>query len=282
MKSTSYLLFIILTILAFFKITPVYAFHSEVFPEAISPGDAFIMKVTDAKSSRPPVAYLKGNRFYFSKSGEDCFIAIGAVGVQTQPGNYTIAIKLGKKKEYVKLTVKSTRFPKKSITVDESQVSLSPEDLKRAKKEEARLKSVFQIMDERLWEGSFIIPIKNEISTVFGTKRIFNGKRVSIHKGIDIRGEDGERVKASNNGKVVLTENMFFGGNTVIIDHGQGIYSIYMHLSGFNVKTGDLVSRGDIIGFVGSSGRATGPHLHFGIKVAGISVNPLSIVELRL
>jgi len=99
---------------------------------------------------------------------------------------------------------------------------------------------------------------------------------------VDIRGKEGDRVAASNRGRVVLAEELFFGGNTVILDHGQGIFTIYMHLSSFNVKPDDLVSTGDVIGSVGSSGRSSGPHLHFGVKVLGISVNPVSFAKLRL
>ena len=89
-------------------------------------------------------------------------------------------------------------------------------------------------------------------------------------------------MKASNSGSVVLAEDLFFGGNTVVLDHGLGIYTVYMHLSGFNVTPGLRVSKGDIIGFVGSSGRASGPHLHFGVKIFEINVNPASFLKLRL
>jgi murein DD-endopeptidase MepM/ murein hydrolase activator NlpD len=133
-----------------------------------------------------------------------------------------------------------------------------------------------------MWEGKFIAPLENEISTVFGTKRVMNEKWTSVHRGMDIRGKEGEQVRASNSGKVVLSEELFYGGNTLVLDHGQGIFSVYMHLSGFNVKSGDIVSKGDAIGLVGSSGRSTGPHLHFGVKVVGINVNPVSLMKLEL
>jgi len=152
----------------------------------------------------------------------------------------------------------------------------------RAKREDKRLKSICQIVSERLWEGKFILPLENDISTVFGTKRIINQKMISIHRGVDLKGQEGEEVKASNSGRAVLAEELFFGGNTIILDHGQGIYTIYMHLSKFNVKPEDIILKGDIIGFVGSSGRSTGPHLHFGVKVMDINTNPVSLAKLNL
>jgi len=149
-------------------------------------------------------------------------------------------------------------------------------------KENKKLKDIRQNVSERMWEGKFMPPLENEISTVFGTKRVMNEKWTSVHRGMDIRGKEGEQVRASNSGKVVLSEELFYGGNTLVLDHGRGIFSIYMHLSGFNVKSGDIVSKGDAIGLVGSSGRSTGPHLHFGVKVAGINVNPVSLMKLEL
>ena len=109
-----------------------------------------------------------------------------------------------------------------------------------------------------------------------------NGKWVSIHRGVDMKGKTGEEIKASNRGKVVLNEDLFFGGRTIILDHGQGVFTIYMHLSEALVKPEDMVSKGAVIGLVGSSGRATGPHLHFGVKVMDLSVNPVSLIKLKL
>jgi murein DD-endopeptidase MepM/ murein hydrolase activator NlpD len=104
----------------------------------------------------------------------------------------------------------------------------------------------------------------------------------SVHRGVDIKGAEGDKVRASNNGKVVLAQGLFFGGNTIVLDHGQGIHTVYMHLSQMNVRFGDSVSKGDVIGLVGSTGRSTGPHLHFGVKISNVSVSPPSILKLDL
>jgi len=266
-----------------FESTPVNAFHAEVLPHEINQGNAFIIKVTDVPASTPPpVADLSSKRLYFSRCGDACFIALGAIEMKTKPGTYTMNIFVGKQKKTLKLTINPTDFPTLNLTLPDDKVFLSPENLKRVKKEDKKLQSLFQIVSEKLWDGRFILPLVNDFSTVFGTKRIMNKKRESVHRGLDIRGKMGEKVTASNHGRVVLAEELFFGGNTVIIDHGQGIYTIYMHLSEINVQPGNTISKGDTVGFVGASGRATGPHLHFGVKVLNVNTNPVSIIELNL
>jgi len=259
-----------------------HAFQAEVLPFEIGSGEAFIIKVTSTKNSKLPIASLNGKQFYFSSCAEGCFIAIGAIGIETKPGVYTIMLRVGKEKKNLRLVVKHISYPTLSLTLPEDKVFLSTENLRRAKKEDKKLKSICQIVSDRFWEGSFILPLENDIATAYGTKRIINKKMISVHKGVDIKGQDGLEAKASNNGKIVLAEELFFGGNTIIIDHGKGIYTIYMHLSKFNVKPQGIVSKGDIIGLVGSSGRSSGPHLHFGVKVMNMNINPVSLIKLSL
>lgn len=268
-------------LLVFFMPACAYSFQAEVLPSEIHPGDAFVIQVKGA-AHKLPSASFKRKQLYFSSYGQDCFLAFGAVDIRTKPGIYTIKLKVGEKKTNLKFVVKHTTFPTIKLTLPEEKVFLSPENLERVKEERKKLKSIWKTVSDKLWEGRFSIPLGNDISTGFGTKRIINKEKISIHRGVDIRGAKGETIKASNNGRVVLTEELFFGGNTVILDHGQGIYTIYMHLSKFNVKPEDIVTNGDIIGFVGSSGRATGPHLHFGVKVMDISTNPVSFMKLDL
>lgn len=274
--------FFVTVLIIFLVCTRAFAFHAEILPSEISPGDAFIVKLTGLETKELPSAVLNNRQFYFSSCGSECFYAIGSVDADTEPGTYYIQLHSGETKKNLSLTVKSAVFPVIELTLPEEKVFLSPEDQKKADGEAEKLNSIWQIASERLWQGNFIMPVENIISTMFGTTRIINKKKVSLHRGLDIKGKEGEAVKASNRGRVVLAEELFFGGNTIILDHGQGIYTIYMHLSKFSVKPGYVVSRGEIIGSVGSSGRASGPHLHFGIKVLNISTNPISVVKLNL
>ncbi len=267
-------------------IVPAFSFakpiHAEISPKKISPGDAFIIRVTGVKNGLPLSASFGKAEISFSNCGEGRYLAIWAVDIQTKPKAYNVNVKAGKKKIKLKLFVKRTKFSELHLSLPDEKVFPSPDDLDRVEKENKKLKDIRQNVSERMWEGKFMPPLENEISTVFGTKRIMNKKWISVHRGTDIRGKEGENVKASNSGKVVLSEELFYGGNTLVLDHGQRIFSIYMHLSGFNVKSGDIVSKGDAIGLVGSSGRSTGPHLHFGVKVAGINVNPSSLIKLQI
>jgi len=256
--------------------------HAEISPKKISPGDAFIIRVTGVENGLPVSASFGKTEIPFGNCGEGCYLAVWAVDIQTKPKVYKVNVTAGKKKIKLKLLVKKSKFPELHLSLPDEKVFPSPEDLERIENENKKLKDIWQNASEKLWEGKFMLPLENEISTVFGTKRVMNEKWTSVHRGMDIRGKEGEQVRASNSGKVVLSEELFYGGNTLVLDHGLGIFSIYMHLSGFKVKSGDIVSKGDAIGLVGSSGRSTGPHLHFGVKVAGINVNPVSLTKLPL
>ena len=260
----------------------VFAFHVELSPDVIRPGDPFVVKVTGADYGYVPTASLKKKTFPFSRYGDDGFVGIGAVDVATKPGVYFLTVKVGKKKKTTKLTVERTVFKKQKLTLPKDKVSLSRKDTERVKRENRKLKELFSKVSDRIWHGEFIMPLLNEISTDFGTQRIMNRKWKVVHKGVDIRGKEGEEIRAANDGKVVLAEELFHGGNTVVLDHGQGIYTVYMHLSQYNIEIDDSVSKGDGIGLVGMTGRSTGPHLHFGVKVMNLNANPVSFMKLPL
>jgi murein DD-endopeptidase MepM/ murein hydrolase activator NlpD len=134
----------------------------------------------------------------------------------------------------------------------------------------------------RSWTGDFINPLEGEIITPFGVRRIINNVSKSPHTGIDVAGEKGAKIRAPNSGVVVLVDKQFFSGTSVVLDHGQGIYTMFFHLSKVLVKPGQMVRKGDVIALVGSTGRATGPHLHWGVRIQGARVDPLELVHLKL
>lgn len=269
--------------LIFFLILPDYVFAKpvkiNVFPEKIFPGDAFLIKVKNLKSKDIPVAYVNKKEFVFVESSKDSYIAIGAFDINAKSRKYKIKIKSGKKIFTKNIYVRKKKFSAIKLSLPDEKVFPDEDDLNRIELEKTKLKEIWQTITEKKWEGNFISPLENEPSTLFGVKRIMNEKWISIHRGVDLKGQEGELIKASNNGKVVLTEDLFYGGNTIVIDHGLGIYSLYMHLSSMMVKDGDYVEKGQIIGKLGSTGRATGPHLHFGIKINSIDVNPISLIQ---
>jgi murein DD-endopeptidase MepM/ murein hydrolase activator NlpD len=134
--------------------------------------------------------------------------------------------------------------------------------------------------DERLWHGDWMVPSRGRISTAFGERRLRNGKYVGRHRGLDIAAPKGAPVLAAADGKVVLTGMFRKHGGTVVIDHGHGITSLYLHQSRIHARKGETVSRGDQVGEVGATGVATGPHLHWSVYVQGTPVEPLEFVRL--
>lgn len=252
----------------------------EVAPDSLGSGDAFVIKVFGAELE--PLGLHDGGRLSFAPCGDGCYVAIGAVDLGIEPGLYKIDLNVEGEEIEVPIEVVPKEFPVIELTLPPGKVTLSPEDERRAEREARMLREFWDRQTERLWEGRFILPLDNELSTVFGVKRIMNKVKESIHTGVDVRGRTGEPVKAANRGRVVVAQDLFFGGNTVVLDHGQGIYTVYMHLSKFGVEVGDIVEKGDIVGEVGATGRATGPHLHYTVKVGKTNTNPISFTELPL
>lgn len=143
----------------------------------------------------------------------------------------------------------------------------------------AKSKKALAVRTEKSWTLPLHRPVPGGITSPFGGRRVFNGKARAPHKGTDMRCAEGTKVEAAADGVVLLAENQYFGGNMVYIDHGQGVVSTYAHLSAFNAAEGDVVKKGQIIGFSGSTGRVTGPHLHFGLLIQGVAVDAMPLLK---
>ena len=182
----------------------------------------------------------------------------------------------------VNLQVRDGAFAVQRLDVAPKYVEPSPEDLARAQQETAELNRIFSSPhSERLWQGGFVEPVLGyEPSGSFGKRRIYNGESRSPHSGEDFPAPAGTPVRATARGEVVLAKSLFFLGNTVILDHGFGLFSFYGHLSSFEVGKGTLVESGAIIGYVGATGRVTGAHLHWGVRLGDARVNPLDLLAL--
>jgi murein DD-endopeptidase MepM/ murein hydrolase activator NlpD len=180
------------------------------------------------------------------------------------------------------VTVRKGRFATEKLQVEKQFVEPSPEQIKRADEERQKLRDIFdRVTPERLWDGKFRIPVDGVTTgSNFGKRRILNGNPGSPHSGVDLPGATGTPVHAAQRGRVVLAADLFFSGNTVVVDHGLGIYTFYGHLSEIDVKPGDAVETGAVLGKVGATGRVTGPHLHWGLTVERARVNPLLLVRL--
>jgi murein DD-endopeptidase MepM/ murein hydrolase activator NlpD len=180
------------------------------------------------------------------------------------------------------LEVRAGHFATERLHVEKEFVEPNPEQIKRANEERQRLRDIFdRVTPERLWNGKFRVPLEGVTTGGnFGKRRILNGQPGSPHGGVDFPATAGTPVHAAQRGRVVLAEELFFSGNTVVIDHGLGIYTFYGHLSEIDVKAGDHLESGQVLGKVGATGRVTGPHLHWGLTVERARVNPLQLVKL--
>jgi len=172
-------------------------------------------------------------------------------------------------------------FPVKKLWVDEKFVTPPSDSLERIQRESELLNAIYG-MYTPMWlgEGDFIIPSEGDISPNFGERRIFNNQPRSHHSGTDISSPFGADVKTSNSGSVVVANDLYYAGKTVVIDHGLGVFSFYCHFSKIMVSIGDQVTKGDVIGKIGATGRVTGPHLHWAFKISGNRVNHLSLLNL--
>jgi murein DD-endopeptidase MepM/ murein hydrolase activator NlpD len=218
------------------------------------------------------------------------WFALAGVSLETAPGTYSLELTgettSGKKISFArKFIVSRGQYPKIKVelSVESKFTEPTPEQQKQIE-EGQQVKKDFlnKVTPEREWSGAFTTPADAAISDVFGSERIFNGKTSSPHLGLDFRVPSGTPVAAMNDGTVLLARPLYFEGNFVVLDHGQGLLTLYLHLSEFKVKEGERVKRGQVVGLSGGTGRATGPHLHVAVRWQGTYLDPASLLRLRL
>lgn len=216
------------------------------------------------------------------------WFGLAGVSIETKPGSYPLILEGVTSKGSTTtirqlLRVVQTKYPTIALRVSKEFTAPDSQTLARVEQEQELKTKVFSVLSpDREWSGRFTVPVSSSVSGAFGTQRKFNGLVVSVHHGLDYRAQLGTRVSAANRGTVLLARNLFFEGNCVVVDHGQGLLTLYMHLSEINVHEGDKVARGQEIGLSGATGRATGPHLHMAVRWQGIYVNPVVMLKLNL
>jgi murein DD-endopeptidase MepM/ murein hydrolase activator NlpD len=174
--------------------------------------------------------------------------------------------------------VREIDFPREIIPLTSTTQALLAPDLVEAEAEYLATVSA-SFTPQRRWVGPFLMPVSGRITSAFGTRRSYGGGPMrSYHEGVDLDGDNGTPVRAANSGRVVLAEQLKVRGNTLFIDHGLGVYTGYFHLSRIAVQAEQEVRKGDVIGYVGATGLATGPHLHWELRLGAIQVNPLEWV----
>jgi len=258
-----------------------------------SQGSLLLVEVRSAK----PLAEIKGEwnakeiPFWqepgAGAKGSDVRRALLGVDLEQAAGEYKLSVsdKMGESETVscsASIGVREGKFATERLKVAPNFVEPNAEQLARAEEERKRLREIFAtVTPEKLWRGAFRIPLDGvKTGGNFGRRRVLNGQPGSPHSGVDFPAPTGTPVHAAQRGRVVLAEELYFPGNTVIVDHGLGVYTLYAHFSEIDVKAGDMVETGTVLGKVGATGRVTGPHLHWGLTVNRSRVSGLAIVAL--
>jgi murein DD-endopeptidase MepM/ murein hydrolase activator NlpD len=253
----------------------------EIILEPNTPGPGDIMTVT-VKGTVAPVEGTFGNKKIYFNPAKDSFKALLGIDLFTEPGKYNLNVSVNGTIFSRSVTVAKKKYPLQRLTLPKDMVVLSPENEARVEREQLKLAAIWPNETGRVWDGDFINPREGKIVTKFGVRRVINRIPKSPHSGVDVEATEGDEVHAPNNGVAVLIDEQFYSGKSLILDHGQGIYTMFFHLSKILVTPGQQVKKGDVIALVGSTGRSTGAHLHWGVRMQGARVDPLELIHLKL
>jgi murein DD-endopeptidase MepM/ murein hydrolase activator NlpD len=258
-------------------------------PDTLANGSPCLFTVSAPGVTQVTGTWQKHKLAFFRTSSHDAWDALAGIDVDTDPGSYPLNIEVtfaGGATQKLDRTLKVEAAPYKSttLTVPDKFVAPNAAAMKIIAADRiVKDKAYASTAPRPLWTGNFTPPLHAAPSTdSFGTRRIFNGSLASVHRGLDYRAKTGTPVRAVNSGRVVVARLLYFEGNCVIIDHGQGFMTQYMHLSRFKVKEGQLVKRGQLLALSGGTGRATGPHLHLGVRWDGTSLDAQKLFLLDL
>jgi murein DD-endopeptidase MepM/ murein hydrolase activator NlpD len=252
---------------------------------ALTPGEVVLVDVR----SRAPIAQVRGEAFgrpiAFYPVTPDGWQGIAAIDLSTRAGKYTVRV-TAQTKDGGTLTgteavaVAHRTFPTRRLKVAPDFAAPPTDLLPRIERERRAVEAIFSRTTDRLWNGAFVSPVPGSATSSFGRRSIVNGEPRSPHSGTDFQAAEGTAVVAPNRGRVALAADHYFPGKTIIIDHGANLFSYVAHLSETFVAEGDVVERGQKIALSGATGRVTGPHLHWTMRVGPARVDPLSLVFL--
>ncbi len=254
-----------------------------VSSRTLQPGSIVLLTIR----SSTPITSLSGDAFTravrFWQTSPLEWRGLVAADLEAKPGTYDVALAgldaqgsplTGK----TRLTVQAKRFETRRLSVGNEFVNPPAAEAERSAREAKRLASLFMQVSPRMWRGPFQPPVPGEATSSFGRLTVLNGSPRGRHQGADFRAASGTPVVAPNAGRVVLAEDLYFSGNTIVLDHGLGMFSLLAHLSRIDVTAGQDVARGALLGISGATGRVTGPHLHWALRLSEFSVDPLSVV----
>lgn len=253
-----------------------------VLSRAVAPGEPLRIVVQGLDPGASVGGAFRDSDLDFVRDG-DAFRAWAVVPLDAAPGPARLVVKAGGAVVERTLTIEGREFPEQRLTVDEKYVSPGKAALARIERERKRLDAIYaKRTPSPLPHAAFVRPVPGEPTSSFGMRRFFNGKPRSPHSGLDLKAATGTPVKSAGPGKVVLAADLYFSGNTVIVDHGGGLFTIYAHLSRFDVREGDAVEAGSTLGKSGATGRVTGPHLHWGAKIGETIFDPRALLDPAL
>jgi murein DD-endopeptidase MepM/ murein hydrolase activator NlpD len=253
-------------------------------PGPVGPGDVILLRARLSPSVDAVVGVVFGREIRFYPGAEaSTWQGLLGVDVDVTPGRHALALSGSRLGSIVAsgrydLDVVPRRFSTRRLRVASRFVDPSPAEQERSGREAARLAALFTQVTPRQWDGPFRTPLPAPPTSNFGIRSVFNGQPRNPHAGVDFTRPTGTPVSAPNAGTVALAEELYFTGNTVILDHGLGLFSLYAHLSRIDVTDDRAVTLGQTLGLLGATGRVTGPHLHWAIRVNGARVDPLSLV----
>lgn len=243
------------------------------------------VRVSPDAQSTPPQGKFEELRFPFYKIGEkdsQIFQAVLGIPFYHQPGVTKVEIEHPASRSLeLALTVEDGQYPSEKLKVPKKMVKPPQITLQRIRREQQEVKKIYQQMtQEKYWNGRFTLPIQSSITSVFGTKRVYNGQLNNFHGGVDLKASVGTPIHAPAAGVVVMAKDLYYTGNTVFLDHGYGIFTVYAHLSQLDVKPGQRVNVNSLIGLSGKTGRVNGPHLHWQAIVHQTKVNPIDLTRI--
>ena len=250
-----------------------------IAPALIRPGDVVRVAVRGAADDRiSATVFGQPLSFAFDEAPRE-WTALAGVDLDVKPGRYQLRVQRnGAAAGSRTMRVVARRFAARRLRVSAGFVDPPPETLAQILMDGKALAEVYARSTPQQWTGAFVPPVDGRPTSNFGTRSYYNGRLRSPHAGVDFTSKTGTPVSAANHGTIALADPLYFTGNTVIVDHGARLFSVFAHLSAIHVKTGDIVSPDTIIGLVGATGRVTGPHLHWSVRLNDARVDPLSLI----
>ena len=252
---------------------------------AVGQGQALRLDMPDEPGLAGIVVEWQEKRIPFTKTADGWLTYLG-IDLDASPGVHVVEFTWNYadgrvRRESGWIDVAERRFRTTRLEVAPKYVDLSPEDGARAARERSEIDRIYaQITPEAYWTGPFVVPIPGVTGgRNFGHRRVFNDQPRAPHSGADLTATTGTEIRATNRGRVVLARELFYGGNAVFVDHGLGIYSVYLHLSEILVEPGEIIGKDRVLGLAGATGRVTGPHLHWSVRAQGARIDPFSLLE---